>query len=600
MVPTHFNPYGRIALSLSGGGFRAAAFNIGMMSFLNTIKFPSDDKKQSLLDHVVFTASASGGSFTAAFYGMYKLQGRPFEECYRDFINLLKGDSILQKALNTLNDDSQWGVPGKGKTRNLINAFAKVYDTEMFKGQTFGIFDDQHPPIDFSVCFNSTEFYRGLSFRFQIDSTPGSREFLGSRAVYFRKTGNDAYQKLKLGDILAASSCFPAGFEPIVWPKDFTYDHSLTGKSLSGEELKNAIVLSDYDMSTSYLEQEMGLMDGGINDNQALYSTMMANDRKNGGYDLIIVSDVASYFMDPYEEPSAKPEDGIRGKTLSDYYNVFKGSLKKVSSILSTGLVLSLVLLLGAVASILWGQGNLKAAGYIALGFSIACFTMFLVAIIWKRKKLKTAFDEDDLKDYISHYLERLKIGRNFSKPIIDSLLSYLSRTKLGVLENMLKTRLYSVLIMVMDVNLKHVRRLIYEMFFEDGRYNNRRVYNVIYELSSFNYSNRDFRIRKRLSWDPTEDEKDILLIGTGKLQEVAESARLMGTTLWFDQSNESKFRDIIVCGQFTICSNLLEYTMSLENAEGLSEGDQKIIADIKDQLLVSWEGFKNDVFRYY
>ena len=149
MVRTHFSPFGRIALSLSGGGFRAAAFNIGMMSFLDKIKFPSSEKNESLLDHVVFMASASGGSFTAAFHGMYKLQGKSFDECYRDFVDLLKGDSILQQALNILNDDRQWEPPGKGKTRNLINAFAKVYDQVLFKGETFGIFDDQNPPIDF-------------------------------------------------------------------------------------------------------------------------------------------------------------------------------------------------------------------------------------------------------------------------------------------------------------------------------------------------------------------------------------------------------------------------------------------------------------------
>jgi hypothetical protein len=210
------------------------------------------------------------------------------------------------------------------------------------------------------------------------------------------------------------------------------------------------------------------------------------------------------------------------------------------------------------------------------------------------------AFNQGDLKDQIRHYLERLKIGQNFSRPIIDSLLSYLSRTKLGVLENMLKTRLYSVLIMVMDVNLKQVRRLIYEMFFNEERYNHRRIYNVIYELSSYNFSNRDFRIRKRLSWNATDAQKDLLLLGTEKLQHVAESARLMGTTLWFDQSNESKLRDIIVCGQFTICANLLEYAMSLENVKGLSAADQKNIADIKAQLILAWEAFKVDPYNSY
>jgi predicted acylesterase/phospholipase RssA len=586
------NPFGRIALSLSGGGFRAAAFNIGMMSFLHRVQVGD---KISLLDRVVFMASASGGSFPAAFYGMYKLKGKPFEECFIDFLKLLSGDSLLQQALNTLNDDKQWSLSDKGKRRNLINAFAKVYDAQLFKGETFGVFEDQDPPIDFSVCFNSTEFYRGLSFRFQIDSSRGSREYLGSRSVYFKKSESDAYTKIKLGDILAASSCFPAGFEPIVWPHDFTYQDPGTGKSLMPEELENTIVLADYDMSTKFLKSKMGLMDGGINDNQALYSTMQADERKNGRYDLILVSDVASYFMDPYEEPTLKPEEGWRKKTLSDLYYSFKRKLKSISAILKGGFILSLA---GIVASALCLY--LKVGGtlsWIALGFSGGWFIHFAILLILKRRYWKINFEESEFQGYIDHQLERLNLGSNFSTGIRQEITSYLSRTKLGVLENMLKTRAYSVLIMAMDVNLKHVRRLIYEMFFENRRWDDRRLYNVIYELSSFNLSNREFRVRKRLGWKPTEEEQGILLNGTHNLQQVAESARNMGTTLWFDEGDEGKLRDIVACGQFTACSNLLEYVMSLERNQDMTARDKEKLHMVKQQLLDYWEQFKTNPY---
>src|SRR5690606_20932331 len=94
----------------------------------------------------------------------------------------------------------------------------------------------------------------------------------------------------KVADAMAASSCFPLGFEPMIMPDDFFDIH----EDPSYKELK----------SQDHMRTGIGLMDGGIVDNQGIGSIMNAdNRRKHDGhqFDLIMVCDVASYKMEPWE-----------------------------------------------------------------------------------------------------------------------------------------------------------------------------------------------------------------------------------------------------------------------------------------------------------
>ena len=60
-----------LALSFSGGGTRAAAFSFGVLSELDRSRSGSGDAK-SLLDRVDFVSGVSGGSITAAYFGLKK------------------------------------------------------------------------------------------------------------------------------------------------------------------------------------------------------------------------------------------------------------------------------------------------------------------------------------------------------------------------------------------------------------------------------------------------------------------------------------------------------------------------------------------------
>ncbi|MBK8504575.1 MAG: hypothetical protein IPL46_21635 [Saprospiraceae bacterium] len=53
-------PFGRIALCCSGGGYRAASFHLGAMSYLQKLRFAG----RPLLENVKAISTVSGGTIT--------------------------------------------------------------------------------------------------------------------------------------------------------------------------------------------------------------------------------------------------------------------------------------------------------------------------------------------------------------------------------------------------------------------------------------------------------------------------------------------------------------------------------------------------------
>lgn len=59
-------------LTFSGGGTRAAALSYGVMERLRNPKIQWEGQERRLLDEVDVISSVSGGSFTAACYGLFR------------------------------------------------------------------------------------------------------------------------------------------------------------------------------------------------------------------------------------------------------------------------------------------------------------------------------------------------------------------------------------------------------------------------------------------------------------------------------------------------------------------------------------------------
>ena len=686
-------PFAKIALALSGGGFRAASFSIGTMSYLHHLRYTdSKGEERSLLDNVEFISSASGGTFPGMLYAAYIRKGIPFETAYKDMLAFMKGESLLENVLALMNNDQEW--ENEDKSRNFINAFAKTYDQKLFKGETFGVFwgqgneapnaklpqgvpppsrNDKNQqsessgstqlvvaaqrsadgqPRDIEVCFNATEFYRGLSFRWQTGgslSASSDNSFVegrtGNQYIYFDKNskmGLETLKQVKLGDIMASSSCFPAGFEPIIYPRDFSYPKrcdTKDGEGLNSSTLQQAMIITDYNNRPRALDTSIGLMDGGVDDNQGVYSAMLADKRRrtssaDKGFDLMIVSDVASYFMDPYVPPATVEKGGLRKKSLADLRLSGGKMVSRFNRFLKIAGWVAVPLLLGAILLLVFAEpGGWMNLGFLLLSPAILGFALFVGLLVAKKMgsplitRLSGLIDGSD-KQLVASLKEGVPAVANFSDKALGSMVQYLKGARFGVLEQMLNARVGSMLSLLLDINLKQTRRLIFDIFFGNfyGKevWGNRRVFNVIYELSLFNISSRENTIRNKFGSNdyklpvPVADDnwvkesEDLLLKGCMQLNSVAEVARTMGTTLWYDKedADSSRMDKVVACGQFTTCAKLLEYTLILERIlkqeaqkpfeqRSLQFGDfdQQLFLLIRRQLEEDWKAFKENPF---
>ena len=602
-------PFDNIAIAFSGGGFRAATFALGTLCYLERI---------GLTNQINYVSSASGGTITNLLYTSCLKQGIPFDVFYEKALAALNGEQLLTEVLTLLNDDKQWQEQDSGKERNLINSFARVYDSKLlFDGQTLSVFwNDNRRGLE--ICANTTEFYRGLSFRFQTDGIDSSKELTGNFYLHFDVNEHlETLKKIKLADVLASSSCFPAGFEPICYPCDFSHTN------LSIDELRQAMLYTGYDeiqhplsfvapphehdpKQQNYIDS-FGFMDGGVTDNQGLASLMLADNERRfdpnpntSPFDLMIITDVASYFMDSYVAPEIKQPVGWRGKTIS----FFENAAKKVVSYPTTIMVVSLLAIIACIVICLIEPNITKTVWCCTFAGFFAAF--LLLSIIVKTtnptKKIIAGVKGFSLEQEL---IVAAKMKNIFSAPIISKLTQFLSLTKLNVFEQMLKARISSMLSMVMDVNLKQVRRLIYQSFYANINYENRRMPNFIYELCLHNAASRTNRINdpKRLTWTATDADKALLLGDLQLIQPIAENARLMGTTLWFEDNDQGKqlMKDVVATGQFTTCMNLVEYVISLQrkNVQLNPQASQKV-NNLMAQLLKDLDEFKKDPYCMY
>jgi predicted acylesterase/phospholipase RssA len=628
-------PFKKVAMALSGGGFRAGAFSLGAMSYLHHLKYPDETHPDScVLDNVQFVSSASGGSLAGILYSMHVRQGIPFPHTYRKLLDFMTGQVSLDQVLETLNDEEQW----KGeKARNLINAFSKIYNEKLFDHNTFDVYwprEKESVDRQLEVCFNATEFYRGISFRFQAPTFSASGGVTGNKYVYFDKrkpTSAQTLRMIRLGDIMAASSCFPAGLEPIMLPNDFTYTSSVHGAALDTDMVRDALVTTDYNNKALKPSVNVGLMDGGVDDNQGLYSAMLADKRRrdknpDNGFDLIFVTDVASYFMDPYEDPQVSTDGQFRKESITSLLDTpVKTFLPGKNKLISRLFYGSIALLLASALMLTLDTRDVFHDVYLILTttFSLTSMGLGVVKYLIFGHAVKSLLPSDlSLPEEQTAALLKKSVPafRNFSDHTLGGLVKYLQKTPTGVLEQMIKARVNSMLSMVLDVNLKQTRRLIFDLFYGafygEKIWQNRRIFNVIYELSTFNIESRNKSVKAKFQKNkPVTDNTalvnanvDLLTKGCESLNKVAESARTMATTLWFDETDvkNHRMRDVLACGQFTTCAQLLEHVLAIEdvlfkqasdpNFEQQIRFDEKqsaIFYAIKSQLLADWQKFK-------
>ena len=324
--------FDRIGLTLSGGGYRAAAFHLGSMSYLHHLRQPVDDRP--LLERVKFLSTISGGTITGAVYAAALVDhgNAAFPAAYATLHRFLREDRLLATSLERLRHPNSWPEWAAGKVPNLINAFALEY-RELTGHRTFKELrelleaDGPSAPHLWEVAFGATDLRNALPFRFQ------NKGHLGNHYLRVpRRSENHLY----LGDIIAASSAFPGGFEAIRFPDDF----------LAAPE---AVGDLDKLRKSAAFREPVDLLDGGIVSNQGFdaleqflnRSKKTENEGDNGeSLTLLITSDVAGYYH-PRSSTQPDPRESEDGLSL------------RASVLLLVGVV-ALVFILGLSRPIEW------------------------------------------------------------------------------------------------------------------------------------------------------------------------------------------------------------------------------------------------------
>ena len=163
----------------------------------------------------------------------------------------------------------------------------------------------------------------------------------------------------------------------------------------------------------------------------------------------------------------------------------------------------------------------------------------------------------------------------------------FINHLKFSALWPLLMNRARSIVMMSSEVFLKRMRQLNYGRIYDDERWKNRSITNVIYEL------------RKNERWDSKIRSGNMLqdLVPSEKMQENSAKAAAMGTTLWFTKEDIDNRvpQALMAAGQYTICFNLIDYIDKIQkDPTNLSPAHQTIVA-MQAKLMDAWNQFKND-----
>jgi NTE family protein len=184
------NPEWLILVAMSGGGKRSAAFSYGVLQGMRDMPVPAPASQTRLLDQVDVITGISGGSFTAAYYGLHReaMFGRYEEDfLYRDTNAHIFGIYLFPWNWTWLTD------PSVG-TNDFM---AQIYDRTMFHGHTYRSLARLGRPL---IALGATDISYGRPFAFIQE--------------YFDLICSDL-EALPISRAVAASNGFPGLFSPV-------------------------------------------------------------------------------------------------------------------------------------------------------------------------------------------------------------------------------------------------------------------------------------------------------------------------------------------------------------------------------------------------
>jgi len=273
-APRADTPQTAVALSFSGGGLRAAAFAYGVLEGLR--EQPSAGSRH-LLDEVTFITSVTGGSITAAYFGLHGTEGL---RGFRDKVLLRDGEAGLRFSLINPTNLMRLLAGGLNDRSNLNDWL----DRDVFKGATFADMLKRERP---AVWINATNAQYRLAFPFHERAFDAICSDLASFPV---------------SEAVAASMAVPLFFAPVVLEKfpaacNGPLPPGLTRQGAERDDLHRlrlALKRALQDFRDPRTGRYLKLVDGGISDNLGLVSILQSRVLLDTPYGPISEHDAAN------------------------------------------------------------------------------------------------------------------------------------------------------------------------------------------------------------------------------------------------------------------------------------------------------------------
>jgi len=246
-----------IALCLSGGGYRAMLFHLGVLWRLAEMGYLSEENHTGLdgtLGTLERISSVSGGSITSALMGLRWQQlriGRPdsLTRFVRDVVTPIRG--LADKTIIAI---------GSGLRTMLLPGSINDHVAKKYRKHLFGDATLQHLPDHPRFVINATNLQSGALWRFM---KPYMRDW---------KVGKVENPKISIARAVAASSAFP----PFLSPARFKIAASAYKPNTGGD--------GPDDLQRPPFTTRPVLSDGGVYDNLGLetawkrYKTILVSD----------------------------------------------------------------------------------------------------------------------------------------------------------------------------------------------------------------------------------------------------------------------------------------------------------------------------------
>lgn len=235
-------------LAFSGGGTRAAALSYGVLEALRDTTYNVNGKELRLLDEVDAITSVSGGSFTAAYYGLHG------EGIFDDYEYTFLRRDVQRSLINGLLNPVNWVrmlVTGFNRTEMAID----YYERQIFRQATFSDIEARDGPV---ITINATDLGIGQRFSFTQD--------------YFNLICSDL-DSFSIARAVTASSAVPVAFAPVTLQNHAgcERDDNRLQQIIRKAETGNDRVRTFAEGLASYADKEarpyIHLVDGGVTDN---------------------------------------------------------------------------------------------------------------------------------------------------------------------------------------------------------------------------------------------------------------------------------------------------------------------------------------------